>query len=611
MITPGNVHPRIFPIRMFLLILISVGFVSTLYLTVSNHRNEEVHYSTLFRMAPWSAWQAEREYYNFRESLYLYTHQVHGHDKDSLLLRYEILLSRLKILQEGGVAELIGDMPGFLDKVQALEEALLAFEQRLRMHESGDLLTLAEIDRAVRVHGPFLRTLSDRSVLGPEIGRMRQNIFEAYRNTRTSSWALSGFSLLLVLLLIIEIAIGRRSAREAELSSRKTFELAEELGKFKARVDFFNNRTGLAYCVGHPSKDGLAIKHVSRNLKEVLGYDIKDNLSPNHILQIVHPADRGRVREACLQTAEDGRPAIEFRVQHSDGKIRWVAHTSIITRTSNDSQENLEVFQDVTEQRMAIEVMQQSSRLLTLGELAAGLAHEINQPLSVIRLSAFNALNRIDRGNGEIDAAYLQKKLDRIVQQVIRAERLTEQMKVFSRSDTTEFSSSFRISCALESVKKMIYKEFYVNNIDINCKLPSDDIRILGNIEMLEQALMNIILNARDAIRDAIDRCDIDRGRIDINVEEIPRTRRVQINISDNGGGVSADIVDTMFAPFITTKPPGKGTGLGLWIASALVTRLGGTITSHNSKEGAVFSVQMPTVKQRASHISDASRPEA
>ena len=590
-----RIHSAIFKIRIAIFILISTGFLTSLYLTMENHRTEEIHYSTLFRMAPWSAWQAEREFYNFREGLYLYTYQIDGNDKNSLLLRYEILLSRLVILQEGGVVELIGDMPGFLGKVQAFEETLLAFEQRLKTHQRGDLQTLAEIDGAVRVHGPFLRALSDRSVLGPEIGRVRQNIVDAYRNTRASTWALSGFSLFLVLLLIVEIAIGRRNANNAEISSRRSSELAEELGKFKARVDFFNNTTGLAYCVGQPSKHGVVIRHVSKNLREVLGLDIKDTLLPEHILQIAHPGDRARVREALLQTAEDGRPAIEFRVQHGDGKTRWIAHTSIITKTRNGSHESLEVFQDVTEQRMAIEVMQQSSRLLTLGELAAGLAHEINQPLSVIRLSAYNASNRIDRGDGEIDADYVKKKLHRIVDQVERTERLTEQMKVFSRADSTGSSGSFSISAALESIKNMIRKELYVNRVDLNCKLPVDDVNVSGSTELLEQALMNIILNARDAINDAMRRGDIDRGRIDISVEAILRTRRVQINIADNGGGVSADIMDTMFAPFVTTKPPGKGTGLGLWISSALVTRLGGTITFQNSKDGAVFSVQIPS----------------
>jgi len=591
-------YSNLFLIRISILILVSIGFISSLYLTISSHRTEEVHYTTLFRMAPWSAWQAEREFYNFREALYLYTHAEDNHDKNALLLRYEILLSRLAILQEGGVVKLIRDMPGVLDKVQAFEETLLAFEQRLEAHQPRDLQTLAEIDRELRAHGPFLRALSDRSVLGPEIGRVRRSIVDAYVKTRASSWALSGFSLLLVLLLVVEIVIGRRNAQAAEASSRRGAELARELGRFKDRVEFFTTETGHAFCVTRVSEDGVVLYEESKNFSDVVGYPINDVKTLDALLKVVHPGDRERVREACQRPHTEGRPAIEFRVQHGDGKIHWLAYTRIVIETHNDSTETLQVFQDVTELRMATEVMQQSARLLTLGELAAGLAHEINQPLSVIRLSTYNASGRLRHISQGADSDYLRNKLDRIIEQVTRTERLTEQMMAFSRPDPGTLAGSFRISAALFTITEMIGKEFQVNRIDLVCDNRSADIEVSGNIEMLEQALINIILNARDAIIDARERGDVDRGHINILVEPLPRTRVVSIRISDNGGGIAPDVMDTLFAPFVTTKPPGKGTGLGLWIASALITRLGGTVTAHNSEEGAVFSVQIPKVAQ-------------
>lgn len=601
----------LFIIRIFALVLISTGFISTLYLTISNHRTEESHYSTLFRMAPWSAWQLEREFYNFRETFYLYTHSTPGVDRSALLLRYEILLSRLAILQEGGVIELIGDMPGILEKIEEFEQTLLDFEPRLITHEQGDVETLIDIDRAVRAHGPFLREFSDRSVLGPEIGRVRQNIVDAYTRTRTSTWALSVFSILLVLLLIVEIIIGKRHATEAETSSRRNSELADELGKFKARVELFNIKTGLAFCITKTSEYGVEIKHVSGNFKDVLGCDIKSMSSPDLFFQLVHPSDRARVRENCMQAEQDGRPAIEFRVQQAEGKVRWISHTSIVTEFESGQTENMEVFQDVTEQRMATEVMQQSSRLLTLGELAAGLAHEINQPLSVIRLSAYNASNRLKQTPDKVDAGYLQQKLTRIFEQVERTERLTEQMKVFSRPDSGVISGSFLVSDALDSVVGMISKELQINGIALASKMTADDIEVLGGIEMLEQALMNIILNARDAICEARGRGDMNPGRIDVVVEKISRTRLAQISISDDGGGIAPDIMDTMFAPFVTTKPPGKGTGLGLWISSALITRLGGTVTAQNSRTGAVFTIQIPVLTQMPARAAPASETEA
>ena len=227
-----------------------------------------------------------------------------------------------------------------------------------------------------------------------------------------------------------------------------------------------------------------------------------------------------------------------------------------------------------------------ASRLATLGEMATGVAHELNQPLNVIRMAASNVLRRMD--SGEVDTEYLRGKLDRILDQADRAARITSQMRDYGRK-THSAEESFSVSEALVASCSMFAEEFRLAGIKLNVssfEISPDTVS--GNRVSLEQILINLLTNARDALLAG----EIVEKSVTVNAEH--KGGVIRISVSDSGGGPPEALRQRVFEPFYTTKEPGKGTGLGLYICHGLVTGLGGKLELEVSEQGAAFVINLP-----------------
>ena len=246
---------------------------------------------------------------------------------------------------------------------------------------------------------------------------------------------------------------------------------------------------------------------------------------------------------------------------------------------------------DITDRREAEMKVIQASKLATLGEIAASRAHELNQPLNVISMACGNIQFRLERGDTE--PSYIDGKVQRIADQVIRASSIVDHMRVFARQEATTAPKPFRVETALEGAADLMRAQLRVRNISLDLSFEDNLPAVRGNAVHLEQVLMNLIVNARDAMQtleNSAKRIDI----LALNKDD----ERISIRVQDNGPGIPTDVAERIFEPFYTTKPSGVGTGLGLSISSRLIKEMGGTISYQKREDaaGACFEILLHAV---------------
>lgn len=211
------------------------------------------------------------------------------------------------------------------------------------------------------------------------------------------------------------------------------------------------------------------------------------------------------------------------------------------------------------------EQMVQMEKLSALGTLVGGVAHEINNPLMGIK-------GFIEYAMGKIDAGRPKEVLQRASSEVDRIARIVKNMLVFARSKTTLMTDEVNLAQTARNTVAVVEADLRHQKIEVRVVAPETAVLARCNVDNLQQALLNLLLNARDALKERV----------------LPRTievvvggaegGRCTITVEDNGPGVPDSIRSKIFDPFFTTKPAGQGTGLGLAVTRQLVEASGGTI---------------------------------
>nr|WP_315411833.1 PAS domain-containing protein [uncultured Pseudomonas sp.] len=250
------------------------------------------------------------------------------------------------------------------------------------------------------------------------------------------------------------------------------------------------------------------------------------------------------------------------------------------------------VGRDNTEVRRSQQQLTQSAKMATLGEMATGLAHEINQPLNVMRMAIVNVLKRLGNGDAQID--YLTEKLQRIDAQVQRAARVVDHMRVFGRRSEIE-QQPFDPSQAVEGTLSLLGEGLRGKGVDLRVTPADFSVQVKGYADQLEQVLINLMVNARDALLGKREKDPQFRPWIAVHCEH--DSRHVRIWVDDNGGGIDPRLLERIFEPFFTTKPIGVGTGLGLSVSYGIVENMGGRLSVTNGEQGARFCVELPVVQ--------------
>ena len=261
----------------------------------------------------------------------------------------------------------------------------------------------------------------------------------------------------------------------------------------------------------------------------------------------------------------------------------------VAERTVDLSSANTRLQQEVAERtqaertlRAAQDELVQAGKLAVIGQLSAGIAHELNQPLAALRTLSANARKFLARGNQETACS----NLDRIAELVDRMGRLTAQLKSFARKSSGE-PQTVSLRRAVDNALFLLEQRLKQAHSAVHLDFPDEELQAWCNANRLEQVLVNLAGNALDAME------GLSEPALDISARR--QGERILIQVRDRGQGISDAARPHLFEPFFTTKEASSGLGLGLAISFGIVTDFGGNLTADNHPEGgAVFTLEIP-----------------
>jgi len=374
----------------------------------------------------------------------------------------------------------------------------------------------------------------------------------------------------------------------------------EALRKSEERFrSFVENAHDIIFAV---TPDGR-LEYVSPNWLPIFGEAPEQALGKpfqNYLL----PEDIAKTEAFMAAAISEGAPSSipDVRVYHHDGSIHWYAvNASPLHDDHGNVQSIVGISRDVTRERLLEREYRQSQKMEAIGHLTGGVAHDFNNLLQVINGSTELALERTD------NAEFVKKMLIEVAGAGERAARLVRQLLLFSRRQIMR-PETLDLNGVVDDLLKLLRRV-----IEEHIRLEWVPGHRLGTIRadrsMMEQALMNLCVNARDAMPDG-GVLTIESQSVVIN-EEFCEThawakpgRYVLVCVTDTGHGMSPEICDHMFEPFFTTKGEGQGTGLGLSTVYGIITQHEGMITAYSEVgKGTTFKVYLPVCERPAQEV--------
>ena len=346
-------------------------------------------------------------------------------------------------------------------------------------------------------------------------------------------------------------------------------------------------------------------EYVSPAATAITGYTPEEHYAdPELGVKIVHPEDRPII-EKMLQAEEVPEEPLTVRWMHKSGRTVWTEQRNVAIRNQSGKVAVIEgIARDVTERRKLEEQLRQAQKMEAVGQLAGGIAHDFNNLLTVITGYADMALPKLHRSDP------LRQDIEEIRRAGQRAAALTRQLLAFSRRQivTPGVLDLNEIVAEMENLLRRTIGE--------NIELVTVPAQALGRIKadpgQIEQIIMNLVLNSRDAMAEGgkltieTSNADLDATYVSKHVAVQPG-RYIMLAVSDTGCGMNEETQSRIFEPFFTTKEQGKGTGLGLATIYGIVKQCGGTISVYSELgHGTTFMIFFPEM----TGIEEAVQPE-
>ncbi len=314
--------------------------------------------------------------------------------------------------------------------------------------------------------------------------------------------------------------------------------------------------------------------------------------------KMIHESDRVSVKEQSEKVLSgEIVPAIEHRIMHKDGSVRWVRNKSV---PRYDKDGRLVAYDglisDITERKRIEEQLYQSQKMESIGRLAGGIAHDFNNYLTAIIGFSETLMRKLKPE----DAGY--KILQKISGSALKAAEMTRQLLTFSRKQPIE-PRVMNLNECMAGVRKML-ERLIGEDIHLVTLLAPDIGCVRADPTQIEQIIINLALNARDAMPKG-GTLTITTAAHEITGETngryggMPAGPYVLLSVSDTGAGIAEDAMPFIFDPFFTTRGKEKGTGLGLSIVYGLVEQHNGKITVASEEgKGATFTICLPIVEK-------------
>lgn len=327
--------------------------------------------------------------------------------------------------------------------------------------------------------------------------------------------------------------------------------------------------------------------------------------SPQLWRETIHPEDREQVIEASETKQKRGDYDETYRIVRPDGTVRWIRDRAYPVRsTGGEIYRVVGIAEDITERKTMEAQFLQAQRMETVGRLAGGVAHDINNILAPVVMAV--SLLRMGMDQAETD-----KTLNMIEASAQRGANVAKQLLLFRRGIDGQ-RGIVNLPELVREIAKIIQQTF-LKSIILSVNIPHDIWAIMGDSTQLHQVLLNLCVNARDAMPDGgVLSLQIWNIELDSKCNELSPDARpgpyVQVIIKDTGMGIPGEILNQIFDPFFTTKPIGQGTGLGLSTVLGIMKGHGGFVTVQSRLgAGSTFEVFFPASSHLVEKTSEVS----
>jgi len=379
------------------------------------------------------------------------------------------------------------------------------------------------------------------------------------------------------------------AAMEMSLDITRSKHLEEEVRKSEEKYQIiFNNIPNPIFVL---DKESLEILDCNESITPVYGFR-KEELLKTSFLNLFDKGDR----EDYLLQLKTSNALDRVRQITKEGKTIFVnIRVSLSEYLGQDVL--LVTTTDVTERLIAEQQLIQAGKMATLGEMATGVAHELNQPLSVIKTASSYLIKKIKRKE-KIDDEILKTLAEEMDSHVDRASSIINHMREFGRKSEVK-KEKVQINDVLDKALDIFGQQLKLREIEIVKEYEENLPLILADPNRLEQVFINLLINARDAIEEKWSQADYKKGVKKIFLRTSSKEGMVTVEVRDTGIGIPESIIDKIFEPFFTTKKVGKGTGLGLSISYGIIRDYEGVIkVESRENEGSNFIVQFPIPKE-------------
>jgi PAS domain S-box-containing protein len=353
---------------------------------------------------------------------------------------------------------------------------------------------------------------------------------------------------------------------------------------------------------------------VSRVSEAIWGYLPAELVGRMHFYDL-HPEEgRGEFKQAALAVFEQKKPfeSLENATLAKDGRVVWVSTNGIpllnaegILQGYRGSDTDITVRKRAEEEKTKLQAqLHQAQKMECIGRLAGGVAHDFNNLLTVI-----NGYSLLGIANLR-PCDPLRTSLEEIHKAGERAAGLTRQLLAFSRKQVLQ-PRVLNLDCLLQEIRSML-ERLVGEDVRVHLALGAESGTVRADLHQLEQVILNLVVNARDAMLDGgtllIETAGVERDESHVRSHPEARAGRyIMLAVSDNGTGMDEATRRQIFEPFFTTKEVGKGTGLGLSMVQGIVAQSGGYVSVYSELgHGTTFTVYLPAL---AEAMADAAKP--
>jgi len=337
------------------------------------------------------------------------------------------------------------------------------------------------------------------------------------------------------------------------------------------------------------------ITEISDIILEIFGAGDKNEFIGVSFFHFIPSTEVKKMKEILSNAKSEGLiQNIEFILTRKN-QSHFICELSITLIQEADGRPDayMVILRDISQRKKIEQQLNRSERMASLGEMASGMAHEINQPLLSITLGIENLLMKIKQVKA-VDESYFHKKSEKIFEDILRVEKIIDHVRAFSQDLDEYISTSFDINESINNAISMISEQFKHRGITLNIQLDKKVHPIIGNTYRFEQVILNLLTNAKDTLGEAMKTSKSDfKKTIVIRTYHDDYTNFIEVK--DNGNGIKPDVIDRIMLPFYTTKDAGKGTGLGLSISFGIIKELKGNIdVESNPLSGTTFRISLP-----------------